>query len=496
MEKKPWEGYEMQPYEAQQLSFSVGKRELFFGGAVLLFTYILCNSLLVAGANLGAAVAAIGSILCSAGYLAACGCKPKLYSSILLALAVILAGGLARTDDGFVKFVCCCFLLVGTNLGLCLMADQNRRQPGGLSSLLDAPRASFALGFGRMPETFRGLAQAFRRSGSVGQKGGAFLLGVCIAVPVVAIMIPLLISADAAFDGLMALLPEFDVGEWFATLLFGTMAGCVCFVRGVALRNAPKAEAPKKSGRGIHSVTVNTVLSAVCLLYGVYLFSQLAYLSGGFAGILPEEYTLAQYARRGFFEMALLSGGNLTLMVLALGLVKKDTRAPRVTRLLSLFVGIVTLFLIATASAKMFLYIDSFGLTRLRLLTQIIMLFLALTTVVIGIWLFAPKLPYMQVILVAALVIGAATLWTDVDTQVAKYNVDAYLSGQLETVDVSYLNRLGGGAVPQLARLAKDAPHTQIRSKAGNCLKKRQPQQQDSDIRHWNYVNHIASKFH
>ncbi len=74
---------------------------------------------------------------------------------------------------------------------------------------------------------------------------------------------------------------------------------------------------------------MNILLGTVCLIYAVYLLSQLAYLGGGFAGILPDGYTLAEYARRGFFEMAWLSFINLGLMCLAMGLVEKEGRCPR-----------------------------------------------------------------------------------------------------------------------------------------------------------------------
>ena len=52
------------------------------------------------------------------------------------------------------------------------------------------------------------------------------------------------------------------------------------------------------------------------------------------------------------------------------------------------------------------------------------------------------------------LAMGAAVLWADVDTQVAKYNVDHYLSGDLATVDMEHLTSLGPGAVPYLEKLA------------------------------------------
>ena len=76
------------------------------------------------------------------------------------------------------------------------------------------------------------------------------------------------------------------------------------------------------------------------------------------------------------------------------------------------------------------------GLTRLRLLTEVIMVFLAITTVLVAVWLFVPKMPYMKVVLLTALIIGAVVLWADVDTVVARYNVQAYQTKKLETVDV------------------------------------------------------------
>jgi len=239
---------------------------------------------------------------------------------------------------------------------------------------------------------------------------------------------------------------------------------------------------------------VNTVLCSVNLLYAVYLLSQLAYFAGGFAGILPEEYTFAEYARRGFFEMAMLCAIDLGIIGLSLGLVKKEGRAPFSTRLLCLGICAVTLFFVAAASSKMFLYISSYGLTRLRLLTQIIMLFMALVTVFVAIWLFVPRLPYMNVILLAGLIIGSLTLWADVDTQVAAYNVNAYIGGKLETVDLTYLCSLSDGAVPHICRLTEEAPEQAVADMAKRMLKNRS-HFPGEDFRSWNYVNYLADQY-
>ncbi len=483
-----------QPPKKVSVAFPTGAKELTLAVLNLITGLLLFNSMFFGGVNLGFAIFAALNLLFAVGYLLCSGCRFTGYSVALLLLSLGITAGFARSDDGFVKFVLFCFLLVSENLGLCLLAGQNRCLPGSAASLLDVPRTLFVLGIGKLPEAFRGLQGAFRRSGSAGKKGGAVLLGFAVAIPILAILIPLLVSADAAFDALLQRLPDLDFSELVITVLMGIFPTCVLYIRTVALRHAPNdPSAPKVRRKGISPLTVNTVLVSVVVVYGVYLASQLAYFSGGFLGILPDGYTAAQYARRGFFEMAWLCAINLSIMILAVGLVAKQKNAPVSTRLLCLFIGVVTLFLVAAASAKMFLYIGIYGLTRLRVLTEIIMLWLGLTTLVVSIWLFAPRLPYMKAILLMALVLGGSVLWADVDTVVARYNVTAYQSGRLESVDVSYLSSLGNGAVPYLQLLTED-PDPNVSKKAAEYLQY-QYFSWDEDFRSWNYVNHIAEQY-
>ena len=138
----------------------------------------------------------------------------------------------------------------------------------------------------------------------------------------------------------------------------------------------------------------------------------------------------------------------------------------------------------------MAMYIGSYGLTRLRVLTTVIMVFLAITTALVCIWLYLPKLQYMKAVMLLALSIGAAVLWLDVDTQVAKYNVDHYLSGNLQNVDVHYLVELGPGAVEYLDVLANcDDPYYSAWSKK---LLKDYYIAPANDFREMTYVNQKA----
>ena len=471
-------------------AFPAGKKDLIFGLLILIFSWLLCNSFFFAGLNLGVSIFSVCCILSTLGYLMSKGRKIGVYPGLLFGLCLVICGSFARGDNGFVKFMMLCFLILSVNLGICLICQQNRRSPSGVSSLLDAFRCAFSLGLGHLSPAFRGFFKCLR-SGQTGKKGSAVALGLLIALPLLLILIPLLISADAAFDALLQSLPDWDLGEILCTLIFGTLLAGYFYARASTVHHQPPKKSPEKTAKGLIPLTVNTALIAVCAVFLVYLISQLAYFSGGFSGILPGGYTLSQYARRGFFEMAWICAINLLIIALAVGLVKD--RAPKFTRILCLFIGIVTVFLAASASAKMFLYIDAYGLTRLRVLTQVIIFWLGLTTILVCVWLFVPKMPYMKVVLILALVMGAVVAWADVDTVVARHNVTAYQAGKLETVDVYYLENLGHGAVPYIAQL-RDDPDPEVAQAAKDALQGWYIPYED--FRGWNYVNQIAKIYY
>ena len=474
-------------YENQPMLFSVDKREWIYGVLCLFCAMCLSNSVLYGGFYLGFALVSLVLTLSTCAYLLSRGHKLKAYPGALLVLSMVICAGFARSNDSFVKCVLLCFLAVAENLGLCLLAEQNLREPGRFSTVFDAPRAILVLGLGQIEPVVRSMFRSAKNSGKAGRMGGGFLLGVLLALPLLAVVIVLLIRADAAFSGLVNLLPQADGGEIYGTAVCGILGFGLVFPRAVGLSHRQKQQLVEKQRKGLYPVTVNTVLVALCLVYLVYLFSQLAYFTGGLSGILPKEYTMAQYARQGFFEMAWLCAINLFTIAIAMAVVKKQEKAPLLTRLLCLFISLITLFFVVAASAKMGLYIGSFGLTRLRVLTEVIMVFLAIATVLVAVWLFVPKIQYMKAVILTALVMGALVLWVDVDTVVAAYNVTAYENGLLVSLDVPYLATLSDGAIPYIARAAEIMPG------AGNVLNTIEANRWN-DLRDWNIAAWLAER--
>ena len=438
--------------------YATGRKEHLFGLILALCCVLLADFVLCGGFSLGFAIGSIAVILCSVIYLLSTGHRMNFYSGALILINLAIAAGFGRSADAFVKIVMAYFMTLTTSLALCLMARQNRHAPGSIGTIMDAYRAMLILPCDGTAPAARGLWDSRKTAGTASKKGGALVVGLILSLPILAMVIGLLASADAAFEGMLKTLPQIDLPEIIGSLFFGIFLALFLYAGGVALHQAPHPEPAKESGfKGFSAVTINTVLCALSGVYVLYLVSQLAYISGGFSGILPEEFTMAEYARRGFFEMALLCGINLSIISLAVALVEKKKHTPIFTRILCLFIGLVTVFLVASASAKMFMYIGSYGLTRYRVLTEVIMIWLGISTLVVCLWVFFHKLPYMKVILLLALAMGAVTFWVDVDTQVAKYNVEAYQSGKLEKVDVEHLTTLGPGAARYIALLENDS---------------------------------------
>ena len=120
------------------------------------------------------------------------------------------------------------------------------------------------------------------------------------------------------------------------------------------------------------------------------------------------------------------------------------------------------------------------------------MLWLAITTVLVSIWLFRENLPYMKLSMVVGLALCTMLFLGDVDARVAQYNVRAYQSGKLQTVDVEYLRSLSDGAIPYLEELTRDADEKVARD-AINTLRYYY-KSNDTDWRRWNLASARAAE--
>lgn len=431
------------------------RRDIILAAVLIVLAVLAVNLSLYGGFHLGFSLAFIGLLVCGGVYLRG-RTTPTPYSLFCTIAALGSTGIFLWHNDGVIKFFTFTGMVMLVMLALVDSTGIGRRSKETLGCFADALHVLAGHPLSHLADTLPAIFRVQREGRTEKRRCGGVFVGLLCALPVLTVVVPLLVSADAAFEGLLQRTILDNLAELFISVLLGLCVFGLLYSRWFSLRHNLEIQKPlqTKAHRGVDSLAVNAFLAVIAGVYVLYLLSQLAYFFSAFAGILPENYTVAQYARRGFFEMCLLCAINLVLVAGSLAISrKKEGKTPLSTRLVGLFILLFSIGLVVVALSKMVLYINAFGMTRLRLFTSVFMAMLGLTLVFVIIRLFATTFPALRATVVAVALLGLATGYVDVDTVVAGYNVRAYQSGRLETVDTYTLSNLSAGAVPYLVEL-------------------------------------------
>ncbi|MFI6057867.1 DUF4153 domain-containing protein [Streptomyces sp. NPDC051286] len=293
-----------------------------------------------------------------------------------------------------------------------------------------------------------------RMTGSRGRWGVVFR-STAVAIGLLIVFGTLFASADAAFaDVLGNLLPEVSLGEapWRFFLFVVGLVG--------ALTAAYTAAAPVRwddvtvrDGKPRGRLEWALPLIVLNLLFAVFIAIQLTVLLGGYDRVMAEtDLSYSAYARQGFWQ--LLWATLLTLLVIALALRWAPRGHSRDRTLVRTVLGalcLLTLVVVASALRRMDLYVDAYGLTRLRISVAAVELWLGVVLVLImaaGVF-GARMLPRAVAASAAAAVLTFGLI--SPDGLIAEQNVQRYRSHH--TIDIDYLRGLSADAVPALDRL-------------------------------------------
>ncbi|MBE6749873.1 MAG: DUF4173 domain-containing protein [Ruminococcaceae bacterium] len=307
-----------------------------------------------------------------------------------------------------------------------------------------------------LPVTFTSF---FNGKGKFGKNLGRVLIGIALAIPVLIIVVPLLMSSDDAFKGFVEMLFD-NVALTLLEFAIGIVIAVMVITYCLTLKKENSKTVEIKGFGGVENAIIISFLSVISICYLTYLFSQLAYFFSAFKGFLPKDYkfTYAEYARKGFFEMCAIAGINLVLILVVFIISKKKNGKVNIaSRLFCVFIGLFTLLIITTAISKMVLYIDTYGMTVLRLTTSAFMIFLAVVFIAVMLKLFIKRIRIIYTALITASIILLVLGIGNVNKVAADYNYYAYKNGLLETeVDVYSFYELGDEGVPYLVKLCDE----------------------------------------
>ena len=283
-------------------------------------------------------------------------------------------------------------------------------------------------------------------------------IGVLISIPLLAIIIWLLSSADIVFKELFVNIPISKIVQHFFIIIVATVYA-ICFFWALLKEFDEKEKTPKYEKinykRFLDPVILMTILSLLNVVFCVFSVIQFKYLFGGESYIQPSSFTYAEYARRGFFELVVVAVINFFIMLIAVLFLKKEGKKSGIAIkiLLSLLVGF-TFVMLSSAFYRMLLYEEAYGFTYLRIFVQTFMILLFFLFIISIVFIWYEKLPIIKAYFIATLAVYVILNFANVDAMIARNNIYRYKeTGQL---DIRYLEGLSYDAIPEMEKLVGD----------------------------------------
>jgi hypothetical protein len=302
-------------------------------------------------------------------------------------------------------------------------------------------------------------------------------IGILVSLPLLVIIIMLLSSADMVFGYYLSNFTEIfkDINmEMFVphTIIILVIAFYLFgYVWGFKTEEKAVASASVASAVTWAPVTIITVLVALNILYLVFTMIQFSYLYGGGNVALPAGFTYAEYARKGFFELAAVTFINFIIVLSCLKCVKKDNeRALKLVNLLLTVLVAFTLNMLFSANFKLTLYESAFGYTFLRVSVHLFMLLLFILCLVVAAGIWYRKIPIVKSIIVITIIMYTIINYLNIDGFIARKNIERY--NETGKLDTQYLTSLSYEAVPYLLQL-RDNSESDIKEIINENLKYR-----------------------
>ena len=429
------------------------KKDGVFALLSLVAAFLAVDFALFKGFNIGFSIAYFAVFVITTAYLFKGANKKSAFSLICGALSLSGAVTFALFDNKLINAIMF-FLVFGLYAVYTVGISGTFTKPQGSFKMLGDLALSVFNAIPGLGEAFGSMKATSKKNKSVIQA----LIGFAVAVPFLGVIIPLLASSDAAFEGLIKKIVE-NIGIYIAELALALIIAPVFFSFLFCKTKSPQNKPSKNNAHRILSNPLSvTFLSVISVTYIVYLFSQLAYFFSAFKGILPDDYhyTASAFARRGFYEMFAICAINVAIISLVSIFTKrKRAKLSPAVKVLSLFISLFSVLLVVIAMQKMRLNISIYGLSNNRVLVCTLMVMLLIIIAFFIVHIFTPKVSYMQPIIVICSAMFIALSFANIDALCADYNIRAYQSGKIKTLDTVNIRKSSDSAVPYLIDLAK-----------------------------------------
>lgn len=205
------------------------------------------------------------------------------------------------------------------------------------------------------------------------------VFGIIVGIVFSIVILLLLMSADDYFNKFVSK-AFISINLDFSKIMQFVIFFIIIFSIGVNLIRNRYIVMKENKTRKIDHIIIISMLSVINLVFVLFLISEVSKLCGNFLQI-PKGYIYSSYAREGFFQLLFVTIINFSIILYLIyktNVIKEN----KIIRNLILILISFSVLLIFNSYYRMFLYIDKFGFTNLRL--QVI-LFLLMELILFGI---------------------------------------------------------------------------------------------------------------
>lgn len=268
------------------------------------------------------------------------------------------------------------------------------------------------------------------------------LLGVAISIPVLFLVLNLLISADTHFERIIG-----DFPRWFDIVSSENIfRGIVILIYTLAFFGLLQVliqrkiqiidQENKKAFINFDHITALTVLVLINAVYILFVAVQFKYF---FSGTLQGDYTFAQYARRGFFELLFVTLINLSITVFALTFVTAARENAKKFMQIMLSVLILSsVVILCSAFMRMLMYEDAYGFTFTRVLVHSFMIFLLIIFAYTMVKVWLERISLIHFYFISGLLYYTCINIININQIVVNENIGRY--EQTGKIDIDYLD--------------------------------------------------------
>ena len=276
---------------------------------------------------------------------------------------------------------------------------------------------------------------------------------VFFTIVIALIVIALLSSADSEFSSLFSNLlidlhflsiPALVIKFFSIIIPFFYIAG---FFMNMLNIDEVLEEKENKKVKMKDGFTIYMMITALNIIYLIFCYTQIKSL------FTIENIKYSSYARQGFFQLMIVSLINIVMILKATDKNLKETeKQKKYKKIICIIMLVFTLLIIISSLARMTLYQQNYGQTRLRILVDFTLITEIILLIPTALYITKENIDLVKTYFVIIVTMYCVINFSNIDYIIAKSNVDRYI--ETGKIDDDYLKRLDNtDIIEQLLRL-------------------------------------------